>query len=137
MFEVGLMQLLKNDSGVAALISGRLFGGRVPKDATNSTYPCAVWTVATTVDLYSSDGQSGYRTSRVQFDAYAIKYIDVLNVKEAIKAALQNFKQATLPDGTFVDRMVVIEDRDFETEPGISGQLYRRLLEVEIAYIES
>jgi hypothetical protein len=136
MFEAGLYQLLKNDAGVSALVAGRIFGGRIPKTATDSTYPCLVWTVVSTLDLYSSQGASGYRTKRVQIDCYALKYIDAVKVTDAVRAALENF-QGDLPDGTSVDRSIVTMDQDFLFEPGASGQLFRRMIEIEIAYLES
>lgn len=136
MFEAGLYQLMKNDSGISALVSGRIFGGRAPKTVTDSSYPLIVWAVISTVDLYSIQGASGYRTKRVQIDAYAKTYIDSIKVSDAARALLQNFR-GTLPDGTFVDSSVLIADQDFTFEPGISGQLFRHMVEVEISYLSA
>jgi hypothetical protein len=136
MFEAGLYQLMKNDSGVSALVSGRIFGGRAPKTVTDSSYPLIVWSVVSTVDLYSIQGASGYRTKRVQIDSYARTYIDSVKVSDAVRALLQNFR-GTLPDGTFVESSVLITDQDFIFEPGASGQLFRHMIEVEISYLST
>lgn len=136
MFEAGLYQLMKNDSGISTLVSGRIFGGRAPKTVTDSSYPLVVWSMVSTVDLYSIQGASGYRTKRVQIDSYARTYIDSVKVSDAVRALLQNFR-GTLPDGTFVESSVLITDQDFIFEPGASGQLFRHMIEVEISYLST
>jgi Protein of unknown function (DUF3168) len=136
MFEAGLYRLMKNDAGISALVGGRIWGGRAPKTVTDSSYPLIVWTIVSTVDLYSIQGASGYRTKRVQIDSYARTYIDSVKVSDAVRALLQNFR-GTLPDGTFVESSVLITDQDFTFEPGISGQLFRHLIEVEISYLSA
>ena len=130
--EAGLYQLLKSDSGVSSRISGRLFGGRAPKGV---TFPCAVWNVAATQDVYSIQGASGLRFKRMQFDSYGEKYMETLAVSDAIRDALKSFR-GTLPNDVEVQGCVVITDQDFPYEPGASGQIFRRMIEVEVAYIE-
>lgn len=140
MFEVGLMQLLKNNSDITALVSGRIFAGRIPKNATDSTYPCVVWTIVSTTDDPIIQGSSGFRFKRVQIDTYGHTskggYMATTRVSDVIRRALTGF-HGSFPDGTFVDSSVVITDQDFLAEPGVSGELFRRMLEFQIAYRES
>ena len=146
MFEVGLIQFLKNNTGIAALVSGRVFAGRIPKNADAATYPCIVWTVASTMDNPIISGTSGFRMKRVQLDCYdrinrvnetGHSYVANVRVADAVRSAFQTFLHGTFPDGTKVDSCVIISDQDFPDEPGDSGQLFRRMIEVQIAYQES
>jgi hypothetical protein len=133
--EVGLRNMLINDAGVSALINQRIWAGLAPL---NPTYPVVVFTVASTVDLYSAQGASGYRTKRMQFDSYAPKYNDALAVSEAIRAALQSFT-GTVNDGNTdipVLSVITIADMDFPFEPGSADRIFRRMLEFEVTYTE-
>ena len=133
--EIGLRNLLVNDSGVSALINSRIWGGLAPL---NPTYPVVVFTVAHTSDLYSIQGASGYRTKRIQFDCYAQKYNDALAVADAVRAVLQSFV-GTVNDNAkniSVLSVITISDMDFPFEPGSTDRIFRRMLEFQVTYLE-
>lgn len=130
MLEAGVYQLLRDDPGVKALIAGRIYGGRLPKDPTN---PSVVYNVVVTGDVYSVAGATGFRNKRIQFDSYASEYTDSVKTSDAIRSVLKSFK-GVLPDGTFVNGCIVVRDMDFPYEPGTTGYVFRRLLEVDFWY---
>lgn len=137
MIESELMEKLKADTNVAALIGGRIWGGRAPKTITDSSYPFVVWNVISTMDNYWSSGATNYRVKRIQLDAYSFKkYSICVQVADAVRKALEGF-QGALSGGTKVHYCAVSSDLDIPFEPGASGDIYRRLLEFEIAYTES
>jgi hypothetical protein len=142
MLEIGLYQKLRDDvgigsppsGGVVSWVSGRVFWGRTPD---NVTLPAIVMTVVTTSDLgYTYQGASGLRKKMIQFDSYATKYTDAVKVSDAIRSLLQSYS-GILPDGTSVNGCVVVGDRDMGLEPGTTGFVYRRMLEVDCYYTET
>lgn len=131
--EVGIYQRLRDDAGVTAWVSGRIFGQRMPKDA---TLPAIVWQVVVTEELgYHSQGASGLRKKRFQFDSYAYKYMDSVKTSDAIRSILQSYS-GILPDGSSVNGCIIARDMDFPYEPGTGGYVHRRLLEVDVIYTE-
>jgi hypothetical protein len=131
--EVGIYQRLRDDAGVSAWVSGRIFGSRMPK---NATLPAVVWTVVSTTDLgYSTQGASGLRVKRFQFDSYAKEYMDSVKLSDAIRSILQSYS-GILPDGSSVNGCVVVSEMDFPYEPSASGYVQRHMLEVDVIYTE-
>src|SRR5947209_7940513 len=119
--EVGLYTLLKDDTGVTEQVSGRIFGGLLPRD--EPTYPCVVWTVASTdsTDLYTIQGATGLRKKRIQFDTYGKTYTSTLNASDEVRQALENFighLDDNTEDGIEVQSCMVVTDQDFPPEPG-------------------
>jgi hypothetical protein len=132
--EAGVYQKLRDDPAVGSYVSGRIFGSRMPKDA---TLPAIVWTIVLTDDMgYHYQGASGLRRKRFQFDSYAKKYMDSVKTSDAIRAVLESFA-GVLPDGTPVNGCIVVRDMDFPFEPGTSGYIQRRLLEIDVIYTET
>jgi hypothetical protein len=139
-FEAGIYKLLKEDATVSSLISGRIFGSRVPKGFNN--YPCLVWQTAATQEPWSIQGASGFRIKRIQFDAYATTYAESVAVADAARAVLKNFRgnlpadDSSPPVSSFVNGVVILTDMDFPYEPGASGYVFRHMFEAEVQYQE-
>jgi Protein of unknown function (DUF3168) len=133
-FEKGLYQMLRNDPGVSSYVNGRIWGNKAKKGA---TYPFIVFTTVITEDMgYHAQGAAGLRKARVQFDCYSDKYIDTVKTKDAIRVLLQSFA-GQFPDGTSINGCIVVRDMDFPYEPGSSGYVHRRLMEIDIIYTET
>jgi len=133
MLETGIYQRLRDDTGVSGFVSGRIFYSRMPKDA---TLPAVVFNVVVTTDMgYTFQGASGLRTKRIQFDSYAKDYLSTVKVSDSIRAILQSFSGTI--DGTVVQGCVVVSEMDFPYEPGTSGFIQRRMMEVDIIYQDS
>lgn len=134
MLETGLFQLLTTDATVSALIGDRLDFAKLRK---NPTLPAVVMQVITTRDIASISGASNLRFKRVQFDTYSTDYQEAVATSNALRNLLKNKICFTLPDGTFVNGCVIVQDRDMGYEDGANGYVYRRILEVMIQHTEA
>ena len=134
MLETGLYKKLRDDAGVSTWVSGRIFYSRMPKDA---TLPAIVFNVVSTTDMgYTFQGASGLRTKRIQFDSYAKAYLDTISISDSIRTILESYS-GTLEDGTVVQGCIVISEMDFPYEPGSGGYIQRRMMEVDVIYVDS
>ncbi len=84
-----------------------------------------------TARTYSHDGPDGTETARYQFDAYANKKVDTLNIIKEVKDKLENF-QGWMEDTQVHGVFVIDEFGSHEKETG----LYRNELELEFQYYE-
>jgi len=83
--ETLLFARLKNDSGVAALVSDRIYPGVLLQ---GQTYPCLWYRTISRNPDFSMNGRAGYVTTRVQFDAMASTFEDAAVLLEAVRTAL-------------------------------------------------
>lgn len=131
MLEVGLYQQMKADTGVSGFVSGRIFSTLMPK---NPTYPVIVYNTVTTTDLgYHSQGASGLRMKRIQFDAYAKDHYTTISVCDALRTLFQSFR-GVLNDGTNVQGCIVQGEMDFPYEEGGTGYIFRHMVEIDVIY---
>lgn len=79
--------LLSNDSGVAALIAGRIYPGRLPQ---NTTMPALSYELVSSVDVLPITAVAGgvLLRSRVQVTGFAKNYSDLKTLLEAARKAL-------------------------------------------------
>jgi hypothetical protein len=134
MLHEGLYQKLVGDSGVNAIVNGRVYFQLQPK---GTSVPSVVIQQATSEDVYHTKGASGFRFVGVQFDSYGANYTQAVQTSNAVRVLLQSFK-GVLPDGTSVDGSVVRRDVDlpYEQGPGERGFVYRRMLTIEFQVAE-
>src|SRR4051812_1058894 len=114
MLHEGLYQLLSGDSGVNALVSGRVYQQLQPK---GTAVPSVVMQQATSEDVYTTKGASGFRFIAIQFDSYGANYTQAVQTSNAVRALVQSYK-GVLPDGTVIDGSIVRRDIDLPYEPG-------------------
>jgi len=134
MLETGLFQFLATQPNINSLIADRVFFVKMPVKET--PLPAVVFTVISTRRVWSANGPSGLRFSYLQFDTYAETFTESRDVTAALRLALENMINVTLPDGTRVQGSVVTNEMDFHYEPGTSGYIFRRCLEIEFQHDE-
>jgi hypothetical protein len=126
----GLIIRLTLDTGVAALIGGRVYENVLPRGYTLPAV--AVHAYGGTQETQMS-GPVDVRVDQVQFDSYGLTAASARAVIEAIRSALISFTGA-LPEGTFVqlitiDRSMAME---FKATEDAKGSTHRFLLGVEV-----
>ncbi len=119
-------QLIVDDSTANALLSGRIYTGRVSVD---TGYPCAVIQLASTRPNPTKTGASEVDFCRVQVDIYGSTAASADAVSSAIRAAIDYISEQTVTvSGTSVHvGRIDFENEygDFEDAPGI----YRKITE--------
>jgi formylmethanofuran dehydrogenase subunit A len=107
----------------------------------NVSYPMVVYHQGTIQDLADTKGSTGYRTARVQFDAYSAKsYTEAKAIAKAIRGVFQNNNNVTLTDSssTFVQSFFVTQESDLTMIPqGALTVEYRVMVEITASYKES
>ena len=146
MIENGIYQAIAAAGPVTDLLSDptAVFLKMLPKD---TALPAIVYQSVGKNSVHSFDGENSLQIKRFQFDAYAKDPFISRKLLNAIHDLLvpsssgpQPAFPFTLPDGTVIQSSVVHNDMDagFEPgEPGPYGEVFRTLLDVELAYIES
>ena len=80
-----LYELSKADSGLAALISDRVYPDLLPEGV---TFPAMTFQEISLTPIYSQDGDSHLDTSRYQFDCYAVTRSGSRAVADALRSLL-------------------------------------------------
>jgi Protein of unknown function (DUF3168) len=137
-----IVYLLKNDDGVKALTKHIIPSVLVGKVIS----PYVIYHVATTEDDYDTDGNTGYRVARFQFDAYSgLNQRQAKAVIYAIRQALGSLRGTIEdPEGgsppTFVEikGTFVVQEIDMTFQPGPSEQAvdWRTMCQILIHYQE-
>lgn len=132
--ESDLYQLLSKNASVLAALnnSNNVWMGMIPKGQPVS--PAIVVQAVYTDNQYTADGINTTKMRRVQFDSYAKKYTDALTISNTVRDVLKNLTGQL--GTTDVLSALVRRDMDMPDEPGDSGYVFRRLLEVEFWYAE-
>jgi len=135
LFEKGIYELISQDSGVNALVNGRVYWILQTK---GTSVPSIVLSIVATGDTYSLNGASGLRDALIQVDAYASNYYDARATSRAVRLLLENYS-GNMPDAdaTQVIGCVVEKDWDMPFETGAKGFVYRALLEVRMHYYDT
>lgn len=124
----GIVDLLKSDSTVNGLISGRVYLGDIPQDA---QYPCLVILVASQRGEYDLEGRR--ITSRtIQMEGRGQNYYDADSVRDAVLRFLDAY-QGTLTDGTRVLGTFIGPAMDFFES---SSYTNRAVFEFTFQYVE-
>jgi hypothetical protein len=148
MIEQGLAQYLSNDPTVSGIIAGRIYGGPLlPK---NVVLPAVLYQIVASVPISSLGGENATKAKRFQFDSCARDYLTARRLSDAVRSALlftSNGSGAApdtsypLPDGTFVQGVILHEDHDMGAEPGSGsgpeGYIYRALLDLQFIFTPS
>lgn len=128
--EDGLVALLNADSGVNALLAGRVYPVQGPPD--NPTYPYTTYQDITASSDYALDGAET-QTRRIQFDHWGMAYADGKTIAKAFRNVLSGFS-GTLQDGTrvlFSKRLNYLDNFDEDTRS------YRSISEFEFLISEA
>jgi hypothetical protein len=134
----GIVMLLNADTTVSGLVGANSI---IPVGVVMGVKsPLIVYHIGTALDTLDTEGSTGYRTARFQFDCYStLSYTEVKAVAKAVRHALQNFKNEILADadGTFVQGCLI----DFESDmpfvsTGIKTIEYRVMVQISVFYLE-
>jgi Protein of unknown function (DUF3168) len=139
MLQDGMVLTLQANSAYNSLVN---VTSTVPVGAVKGlTYPIVVYHQGTIVDLLDTNGSTGNRTARVQFDVYSAKsYTEAKSVAKAIRGVFNNLNNVVLPDTdeTFVQAFYITQESDLTMVPqGTLTVEYRVMVEVEALYVES
>jgi len=137
----GMLLLLQNDATYSGLVDAL---STVPVGAVKQkgqAYPIVVYHQGTILDELDTNGSTGFRTARVQFDAYSAKnYTEAKAIAKAIRDVFKNLNNTTLPDtdSTFVSAFWITMESDMTVVPqGALTVEYRVMVEVTANYLES
>jgi hypothetical protein len=88
MIEEALYNLLKDNAGVSAVVSGRIYPIELPQ---NCTLPALVYQVVTSLHEESHEGSSGLAASAIEIEAWAETALGARDLGELVRAALQGY----------------------------------------------
>lgn len=115
MTEMQVYELLKNDTGVKALINARVYPLVAPQ---NVTKPYITYRVVTGLKIQCLGGQIFQGDYRMQLDCFGTSYASVKAISQAVKSALVGFLSS---------HNINIMD-DFEDET----QLFKQIIDFKI-----
>ena len=110
MTEKKVYELLKNDTGVKALIDGRVYHLVAPQ---NVQKPYMIYRVITGLKIQCLGGQIFQGDYRMQLDCFGTSYASVKAISQAVESALVGFLSSN---------NINIMD-DFEDETGLFKQI--------------
>lgn len=115
MTESEVYKLLKNDSGVNAIVGGRVYPLVAPQ---NAVKPFIVYRVVSGIKIQCMGGEIFKGDYRIQLDCYGITYQSVKSVGQAVKSSLIGFMNSNNID--MLD--------DYEDE----AQLFKQIIDFKI-----
>lgn len=133
MIEQGLVKLVQDNSGVAAIATqGGGFLVELPK---GQVLPSWTYQRVSTVPNTTLLSTKGLRIARFQIDCYGAQAADALNLRIAIANVLDGY-QGTLPDpdSTFVSSCIPSDEMDYPYDE--ASRTWRSMLEYEIAFAQ-
>lgn len=115
MTEMQVYELLKNDTGVKALINARVYPLVAPQ---NVQKPYITYRVVTGLKIQCLGGQIFQGDYRMQLDCYSTTYSNVKAISQAVKNCLVGFLSS--------HNINIIDDYDDET------QLFKQIIDFKI-----
>ena len=129
--EDGIYAEVTGDATVAGYISTRLYANILPQ---NVTYPAATYQRVAGGKLHTQGTDSGVAEPLFQITVYSEEYDEAVNIREAIRAVLQDFSGDIGSKGVTV-LAVLLDDQDEGYDPTVE-RFYQRL-DFEINHLES
>ena len=124
--ETVLYEKLRDDSGVAALVSGRAFPAPAPQDA---RFPCVTFARVSLQSFSAFSADASVEKGRFQIDAWAKSYREAASLREAIKTALQRWRDASsspVVHDCFIISVVDLYESD--------AKIHRHAVDIELVY---
>lgn len=103
--EVDLVNVLKADVSIAAVVGARIYPEIAPQDP---TYPLIIFHVISTVPVNSMDGHNNLDNVRVQINPWATTYKQAKQIELLVRNAMNN---------TNVFKSTCIDARGLQYEP--------------------
>jgi hypothetical protein len=112
MLTAGVVAYLNAQASIAEVVGDRIQPIPAPDDIL-AFCPGITYQSPSDVSENANDGPVGIAASRIVFDCLASRALDARNLALAVKATLNGFGPAALPDGTYVEsaESVSIADR--------------------------
>ncbi|WP_309387524.1 DUF3168 domain-containing protein [Cerasicoccus frondis] len=120
---------LKGDAALKALVVDRIFPLATPK---NTERPLLTYREISGVIDHDLDGPSGLREARLQLDAYAERYRDIIGIRQALDALLDNFR-GDLDGQEIQDLRLSFPSQDHDREG--ESILFHQVIELNVSYI--
>jgi len=127
--ESALLTYLLSYAGLTALVSDRIYPGKLPQ---NPTFPAVVIQKIDGIRMSGFSADIGVQT-RIQATAWALKYTDASSVEEQIRAATQNYMNQTMASS------VVVKNIDFDEGPDLyedDRQRFGKIIDLIIWHTE-
>lgn len=129
--EEALYAHLTSDANVTALMSTRLYPGRLPQDP---TYPAARYSRVTGPRAHGHDGPHSLAWPRFQFDCFGTTYAQAKALLNAIRVSLDGFSGVLGGSGgVAVGGIICLNDLD---DFGPAADVHRATLDVRIFHTE-
>jgi hypothetical protein len=124
----GFIQLLQSDSTVSALVAADQVYDTVL--GRGFVLPAGALHVYGLGQDYDYDAPVGVTERQIQIDIYGRNPTEAAAITDAIRALLIDYKNATLPDGTFVQACFLERDEDlpYQTAIGKTDVSFRPML---------
>jgi hypothetical protein len=107
--EGALIDLIKSDGPIAAVVSGRVYPLKRPQ---GSAYPVIISTRISGQPLYADDGEVGLQNARMQIDSIAENYTDAKDLAQLVRALLTAF--SGVHAGIDFSYIMLDEERDLQ-----------------------
>lgn len=107
MLEAGIYQLLTTEPTIAALVSDRV--SAVLMDS--KCLPAITFHVVGGASTPTFE-TSGLQRMRIQFDVFGRGYLEAAQIRDTLRKFLNGYR-GTMPDGTFVSNVDLIQHIDF------------------------
>lgn len=121
----GLVDLLKNNPELSAIVSGRVYPLALPD---NSAYPAITFQLVDSPKVRSQSGSSGLSRPRYQFDCWAKTYAQIEQMNLALNNLLEGYRGSLGQDHSSGGSFNELESDAFESETG----LYHRIVDFRI-----
>lgn len=130
MMEEGIVARLLTDSGVAALVSDRVYPVSVPQA---SPMPAIAYVRISGQPVYTSDGESGLASARLEIDCWGETYT---SAKQVARAVIESLSAWFGTSASIVFQFVLLDtERDFrEGGSNNSEYLFRTNLDLIVWY---
>ncbi|MET0154744.1 MAG: DUF3168 domain-containing protein [Rickettsiales bacterium] len=124
--EIVLFEKLRGDAGIGALAGGRVYPKIAPQDA---KYPCVTFFRVSRQVFSAFGADASVEKGRFQIDAWAKTYREATELREAIKTALQRWKDGAssppLHDCFIISALDLYED---------DAKIHHHVTDIELAY---
>lgn len=132
--EIDLYSFLSRDSDLLSLTGGNcIWLGAIPKGQPDSQ--AIVLQTVITDNIYGADGVNTLMMKRVQIDSYAARYSDAVATSNTIRDLLKNISGVL--GKVNIQAALLRKDMDMPEEPGSTGYVFRRLLQIDFWHTET
>lgn len=131
LIETEIRNILRDDAGVHAIISGRVNASK--KLPPGTLYPAINFFRVSAGSVQSMSGASGLGSGRFQFNCWSPSFAQAADLREAVRLAIQG--KRNLDDGGRLHNGVF--ENAMDVDPAEGSQNYNCLIDFTIWYTEA